>query len=193
MTRSCSVATISCDSAGRRFSWIVAVLALVTAGTPTVSAGARAAPACRTGQLSLRATFRGAALGEFVQTLTVSNVGAHACEIGGWPRIQVEDVAGHQVLVPVRRVVQTPAHAKPFREVVVEPQGAASFNLYGADFDAVSGRGCPVGVLLSVRPPGAQGTLHVRANVPRCRYGYYISPLIAGSNDRLAWTFVWHK
>lgn len=33
-------------------------------------------------------------------------------------------------------------------------------------------------------------TLHVRANVPRCRYGYYISPLIAGSNDRLAWTFV---
>lgn len=110
--------------------------------------------------------------------------------MGGWPRIQVDDVAGRQVLVPVRRVVQTPAHAKPFREVVVEPQGAASFNLYGADFDAVSGRGCPVGALLSVRPPGAQGTLHVRANVPRCRYGYYISPLIAGSNDRLAWTFV---
>jgi len=177
----------------------MALLALVVATAWPVAAGGavevgpqpHAAP-CGPAQLHLAATFYGAAAGQFIETLTFTNAGRHDCATSGWPGIAVEDAARRPVSMRVQRVVQGSPTARPYRSLIVRAGQAASFDVYGPDFDARSGRSCPSTGSLRVTPPGARRSLPVDVRLPLCRLGYYVSPLIAGRSDHLAWTFVWH-
>jgi hypothetical protein len=148
---------------------------------------------CVPSQLRLAATFYGAAAGQFIETLTFTNASHRSCAMSGWPRVEVEDAARQPVSMPVQRVVQGSPTARPYRSLTVRPRQAASFDIFGPDFDARSGRSCPSTSALRVTPPGARRSLPVDVKLPLCRLGYYVSPLIGGRSDHLAWTYVWHK
>jgi Protein of unknown function (DUF4232) len=150
----------------------------------TDTPSAAVAPQCAAGQLRLAPTFYGVAAGQFIQTLTFTNVSAHACRISGWPSI---------VGVETRRVVQGPEGARPFKTVTLRPHAAASFDVFGADWDNRTNRPCPRTKALVVTPPGSSDRIRVFAKVPNCPGGLEVAPLIAGRTDRDAWSFVWHR
>jgi hypothetical protein len=138
-------------------------------------------PRCETSQLRLSATFYGEALGSFTQTFTLTNASTRVCRLRGWPSMPS---------VTSRRVVQGAPTAPPFETVVLKPGAAASFDVYGADFDAVANRPCPQTSTVRIAPPGARSALSVRARMPDCGL-FEVAPVIAGKSDRIAWSVVW--
>ena len=148
---------------------------------------------CNALQLRLTATFYGAAAGQFVETLTFTNLSHRPCGMSGWPTIEVENAAQHPVSMRVQRVVQGSSTAHAYRVLIIRPSKRGSFNVYGPDFDARTGRTCASTGAIRVRPPGARRPIPVKVKLPLCRLGYYVSPLIAGGEDHIAWSFVWHK
>jgi hypothetical protein len=178
---------------------IVGLLGLLVAVSPIAVGAAGAdiqapkAATCNSSQLRLSATFYGAAAGQFLETLTFTNISHRACAMSGWPTIEVEDAAQHPVSMRVQRVVQGSSVAHPYRALIIRPSQRGSFNVYGPDFDARSGRTCASISALRVSPPGARRPIPVKVKLPLCGLGYYVSPLIAGGEDHIAWTFVWHK
>lgn len=130
--------------------------------------------ACTPPQLHLVSHFQGAAAGQFLRTFTFVNVSQRVCTLYGWPRL---------VDIPYRRVVQ----GKPVVRVVVRPGGAASFDVYGADYDMLANKPCPETSVVRVVPPGARTATAVRARMPNCR-GHYVSPLVAGRTDHYSWS-----
>jgi hypothetical protein len=98
-----------CDST----CWIVGLLCLLAAASPlgggasgTVVEQPPLVTTCGASQLRLAASFYGAAAGQFIETLTFTNVSPHACVMSGWPMIQVEDAAQRPVSMRVQRVVE---------------------------------------------------------------------------------------
>ena len=147
---------------------------------------------CRSGQLRLVASFYGEGLGQFTQTFTLTNVGRVPCRLAGWPGIRLSVGSGRAASVPTIRVVQGSPSAPPFRTVVLDPSGgAASFDLFGGDFNSKADRGCPKTKALFVTPPRAS-SMPIAVVVPNCG-GFYVAPIIAGKTDRNAWSTVWHK
>lgn len=175
--------------------WIaVALTALAATGADAGTAPAQlrgGVAQCRRSQLSLVATAYGEAGPQFAQTLTFTNVASTACELAGWPTIRAQDA--HRRPLPTRtlRVVQTRPGARPFRTVVVKAQGAASFDVFGAVWDAAANRRCPSIRKLAVRLPGVS-PLIVPVALPDCGT-LYIAPIIAGRTDRKAWSTLWKK
>jgi hypothetical protein len=76
--------------------------------------------------------------------------------------------------------------------VLLRARGAASFNVYGADWDFLRNRSCPMTTAALVTLPGGGAALRVRARIPSCPGGFEIAPVIAGRTDRQSWSFVWH-
>jgi hypothetical protein len=89
-------------------------------------------------------------------------------------------------------VVKSPPPAPAFETVVLKPQGAASFNVYGADWNHAKNRACPETSAALIAPPGDRATLSVAIRMPNCGL-LYIAPLIAGRIDHNAWAIVWHR
>jgi len=87
--------------------------------------------------------------------------------------------------------VQGPLEARPFESVILRPGGAASFDVYGADWDFRQNRSCPLATAAFVTPAGGSAALRVRARIPNCPGGFEIAPVIAGRTDRQSWSFVW--
>jgi Protein of unknown function (DUF4232) len=133
-------------------------------------------PVCTPPQLHLVAGFQGAAAGQFLQTFTFVNVSRRTCTLEGWPRL---------VGIPSRRVVQ----AKPVVRVVVRPGGAASFDVFGEDWNHRADTPCPVTRSVQVIPPGGNAALSVAVRMPNCQ-GHEVAPMIAGRVDRDAWSTV---
>jgi hypothetical protein len=146
---------------------------------------------CQATELSLAAGFHGAAAGQFTQTFSVTNVSRTVCALNGWPALNWESVAGRRVRMRSLRVVQGAPRARPFKTVVLEPRGVASFDIYGEDSNHVAGARCPNTDAVSITPPGSHGSLSVSVTLPVCGR-LYIAPLIAGRTDRLSWSVVWH-
>jgi hypothetical protein len=173
------------------------VVKLIDAGGPRTqqhssSRSPAAAPRCDAGQLRLAPTFYGAAGQQFMQTLTFTNVSAHACRISGWPRVVgVSSRAGMAMSIETRRVVQGPESARPFRAITVRSRAASSFDIYGADWDNLADRPCPRTSALVITQPGSSERIRVAATVPDCPGGFYLAPLVPGRTDRQAWSFVW--
>jgi hypothetical protein len=87
--------------------------------------------------------------------------------------------------------VQGPLRARP-ASVLLRARGAASFDVYGADWDFSRNRSCPSATAAFVTPPAGSAALRVRVRIPNCPGGFYIAPVIAGPTDRQSWSFVWH-
>jgi hypothetical protein len=147
---------------------------------------------CQPSQLHLAASFYGVAAGQFLQTFTFTNVSRRGCRMAGWPRVEIE-VAHRPVPVRTQQVIQGPLRARPFASVLLRVRGAASFNVYGSDWDFRRNRSCPVTSAALVTPPGGGAATRVRVRLPICPGGILIAPVIAGRADRQAWSFVWHR
>jgi hypothetical protein len=165
------------------------VLAAAAPGSTNSSAFAR----CRPSQLHLAASFYGEAGGQFRQTFTFTNISRRVCRIAGWPSLEIEVASRRPVRVRTRRVVQGPLRARPFASVLLRARGAASFDVYGADWDFPRNRSCPLTTAALVTPAGSSTALRVRARFPNCPGGLEIAPVIAGRTDRQSWSFVWHR
>jgi Domain of unknown function (DUF4232) len=165
----------------------LAALSLVAPGSSNTSASAP----CRSAQLHLAATFYGEAGGQFIQTFTFTNFSRRACRMAGWPRLRVEGRSHRVVAARVRRVVQGQLHAPPFVSVPMRARGAASFDVYGPDWDFRRNRSCPRTTAALVTPPGDNQPMRVGVRMPNCPGGFEIAPVIAGRTDRQSWSFVW--
>jgi hypothetical protein len=164
------------------------LLAVAAPGSTNSSTVAR----CQPSQLQLAASFYGEAGGQFIQTFTFTNIARRVCRMAGWPTLEIEVGSHRQIPVRTRRVVQGPLNARPFASVLLRASGAASFDVYGADWDFSRNRSCPRATAARVTPPGGAAALRVGVRIPNCPSGFLIAPLIAGRTDHQSWSFVWH-
>ena len=165
---------------------LLVACALAVAGEVS-AAGER----CQAGQLRLSASFYGEAGGQFTQTLTFTNTGARACSLEGWPSLHVTDRAGRSKPASVIEVVQGHPSSRPFQTVVLHAGGAASFDVFGADWNALANRACPKTSALLVAASDVW-PLRVAVALPHCG-PFYVAPLILGRTDRDAWSTVWAR
>ena len=151
-------------------------------------------PRCLPAQLHLSSDHSGwhanlAGMGQFVETFTVTNVSSTDCSLGGWPSLQAV-VAGKAETVKTVRVRQGGPRAKIWSMLSLQPGRTASFDIYGADWNAIKNRSCPAttsGFLITL--PGEPTAVSVTAPEPDCG-SFYVAPLIAGSSDHQAWSSV---
>jgi hypothetical protein len=156
------------------------------------SAGAaNSLPRCRAEQLDLVASSYGEAGTQFIQTLRFTNRSKATCQMSGWPTVRVADSLGHPVRTNTIRVVQGSPSARPFKTVVLRSGAAASFDIYGADWNVSANRACPNATRVSVALPDALQLL-VRVKLPNCGE-FYVAPIVAGKTDRDSWSVVWKK
>src|SRR5439155_19878206 len=125
------------------------------------SANSSAFASCESLQLHLAASFYGEAGGQFLQTFTFTNVSRRVCRMEGWPSLEIEVASYGPVPVRTRRVVQGPLRAPPFALVLLRPRGAASFDVYGADWDFHRNRSCSQATAALVTPAGGRAALRV--------------------------------
>jgi Protein of unknown function (DUF4232) len=175
---------------------IAAGVSLTTfvAGLPVVPSSAPAAasvPTCTATQLRLRPTLYGEAGGQFIQTFTLTNAGANACRLAGWPTLRGVVASGKTEPAPSIRVVQGKPAVKPFRTVVLQPGSVAAFDIFGADYDALANRACPKTRALLLAAPGVAPS-RATVTLPFCG-PFYVAPVVAGGTDRDAWSVVWAK
>jgi hypothetical protein len=136
--------------------------------------------------------FYGEAGGQFIQTFTFTNVGRSVCQLRGWPSLELRGKSGRPVAVHSRRVVQGAQSAPPVRTVVLRRRGAASFDVYGADWNVRANQPCSHTTAIFVTAPGGRSMLSVAVKMPNCGL-FDVAPVIAGKTDRQAWSRVWHK
>jgi hypothetical protein len=159
--------------------------------TTTNSSGtAASAQKCSPSQLNVASDRGGwhgnfAAADQFRESVTFTNVSHSACQLTGWPQVQVV-TNGPYRLAGVSDVFQ----ASPSKPVHLEPGWTASFDVYGAVWNAILNQACSSKVSgLMVTPPGDTKSVFVKVEEPDCG-GFYVSPVIAGSSDRQSWTSV---
>jgi len=160
--------------------------------TSTTSPLAKALPTCQPSQLHLVSDPAGwhanqAAGGQFSETFTFTNISSRDCGLGGWPGLQAV-VAGVPRSSSAIRVRQGGPSGPPWVAVTLVPGAAASFDIYGQDFDAAASKPCPaVTSGFVVVPPDDTAQMFVAAPEPDCG-SFYVAPVIAGNVDRSAWS-----
>lgn len=159
---------------------------LLAVAAPALSQSTGSLPRCETRQLRLVASFYGEALGSFTQTFTFRNASRQACRLRGWPSLELKSQ-----LVASRRVRQSAPPSPAFATVVLDAGSAASFDVYGADWDHALNRACAETTAVLITPPGDLSALSVAVRMPSCGL-FYIAPLIAGRTDRQSWSVVVH-
>jgi hypothetical protein len=142
---------------------------------------------CRASGLALKVGRYGEAGGQFIQTFTFTNVSGADCRLGGWPGFRVLEASRR--LVPTQRVRQNAPGRPAWRSVVVPPNRSASFDVYGADFDAARDVACPKTSSASITVPNDSAEMSVRLRIPNCGR-FLVAPLLAGSIDRDSWSSV---
>ena len=146
---------------------------------------------CQARQLNLSTSFYGEAGGQFIQTFAFTNTLYHPCQLRGWPALNWERVGGRLVRMRSVRVVQVAPGARPFTTVVLPARRAASFDLYGEDWNHLADRRCPSTSSVSITPPGVHAAFPVAAKLPICGR-LSVAPVIAGPSDHDSWSVVWH-
>lgn len=165
----------------------------VAVGLTAAAAPTAAAPpsTCTAGQLHLSASSYGAAAQQFVQTFTATNTSASACRLAGWPTMRLRKASGKTAPAPSIRVVQGRSASHPYSTVTLQAGRAASFDVYGADFDAADNKPCSQARIVEVALPGVS-PLPVAVTLPYCT-AFYVAPLIAGKTDREFYSAIWAK
>jgi hypothetical protein len=162
---------------------------MTTSSDQSVSTVAASTPRCSLAHLRLvsdrggwRANY--AAAGQFRETFTFTNVSRSACWLSGWPRVRAV-VDGVVEPAPMTLVRQTAPMSRPS---LLSPQKTASFDIYGGDWDVVQNKACPQTMTgLQVSPPEDSKSVVVNVEEPDCG-GFFVSPVISGSNDHLSWS-----
>ena len=72
---------------------------------------------------------------------------------------------------------------------MLEPHKTASFDVFGADFDAARDVACPKTAAAAIAPPHDASRIVVRLRIPDCG-AFYVAPVVAGSTDRDSWSMV---
>jgi hypothetical protein len=142
---------------------------------------------CLASGLALKVGRYGEAGGQFIQTFTFTNVSSADCRLGGWPVFRVVDASSR--LVPTQRVRQNAPGRPAWRTVLLSLHRTASFDVYGADFDAARDVGCPKTSSASITLPNDTARMSVRVGIPNCGR-FLVAPLLAGSIDRDSWSSV---
>ena len=135
---------------------VAGVVAVTVASANASSRAATGVPICQSQHLRLRASFYGEAGGQFVQTFTATSAGTTRCRLEGWPTLRLRNASGRTEAAPSIRVVQGRPSSQPFGTVTLQPGGAASFDVFGADFNAVANRACPKTHALLVALPASR-------------------------------------
>lgn len=154
---------------------------------------ATAVRACLPSQLDVASDPAGwhanrAAGGQFAETFTVTDVSASACTLSGWPSVQAES-GGVARSTTVVRVSQDSTPARAYGRVQLAPGGVASFEIYGADWDAARNTACPEAAGYLVTLPGTSEGLRVGAVEPDCGK-VFVAPIVPGRVDNYGWTVV---
>ena len=191
---------VSCSQGVATAALVVGITATFTActaarsrtagSTPKVASSGNPTGRCLSSDLRLVAGAYGEAAGSFAQTFTFTNVSGASCSLRGWPTFEIESPTGQSAVTPTEKVRQTTPPAAAFGSVVVPPQGAASFRVFNADFDAAAGSSCPKTAAVLVMPPGSTVFMRVAVQIPDCPYSFNVAPIIAGPTDPDAWSTV---
>ena len=164
-----------------------------TATTLHVFASAPAAsaiwPMCSTFQLHLAGTWTGAGLGNVATQITLTNVGAHACTLEGYPGVFLVGADG-RLLATHATPATTGAYLFPAvvpHRVALAPGAVATFmigyggNPSGAEPHAVA---CPVTSAVRVILPGTHEFGTAIVSIAPCEGLVQVSPIVPGA-DRL--------
>lgn len=137
-------------------------------------------PRCRSGQLGLSVPPTwGAAAGSLYEPATLTNTSGTSCTVAGWPAVRRLDRAGRAIPVDVQRWVYVERGPAPFRTVRLAPGGAATFQIFGQDWNHAVDRACRQAQRLQVEPRGGGGWLFVPVDLPACRR-WDVGPLVPG-------------
>jgi hypothetical protein len=137
---------------------------------------------CRSDQLRLVAPrIPGAAAGTIYEPLTLVNTSASSCAAGGWPALRRFDRAGAPIPLRAQRWVYKLRGPAPFRMVALRPRAAATFDVFGSDWNHASNRPCPNARRVEVEPSGGGAWLSAaRLDVPACGRAWSVGPLLPG-------------
>ena len=181
----------------RRRRWLLAAAGLVAAGAVVATLAVRASerptpvavvpPTCRSGQMRLSAPAWGAAAGTLYEPVTLTNTSSATCAVAGWPAVRRFDAAGQAIPVEVSRWVYRLDGAAPFSSVTLAPGKAATFEIFGGDWNPRLDRGCRTATAIAVQPRGGGGWLTAspesagedNAGMPACRF-WSVGPLVPG-------------
>jgi type II secretory pathway pseudopilin PulG len=153
---------------------VAAIVAL--AAFPTVSAALQSAAlaSCLRNQLGVRANGINGAAGTIHGAWVFTNVSAKACDLDGYPDIQLYGRRGRPIPTTVKRNLP-PAPSL----VKLLPGGSATF--YSSYSDVSSGPGtCPTSAVIQITPPNATGSLFIPAKLQACRGVVHVSAVRAG-------------
>jgi hypothetical protein len=144
-------------------------------------------PICRAQQLHISGRFLGEAAQQFTVTFTFANASQRSCELTGWPTVGLQAASGKPAAFRTERVIQG-VSSSSVRPVALPAGGAASFDIYGADFNTAADRACPATTsVILVTPPGSQTAFRASMHVPDCGR-FFVAPIIRGRSDRESWS-----
>ncbi|TMK36945.1 MAG: DUF4232 domain-containing protein [Actinobacteria bacterium] len=150
---------------------------VVLAALPTVSAALQTAsrPAsCLRNQLGVRANGINGAAGTIHGAWVFTNLSAQACDLEGYPDLQLYGRAGRPIPTTVKRnLAPAPSHVR------LLPGGSATF--YSSYSDVSSGpRACPTSAVIQITPPNAAASLFIPARLQACRGIVNVSAVLGG-------------
>jgi len=161
-----------------RASLVGATLAaiVVLAALPAVSTALQAAPPanCLRNQLGVRANGINGAAGTIHGAWVFTNLSTRACDLDGYPDLQLYGRAGRPMPTSVKRnQPPAPSHVKP------SPGGSATF--YTSYNDVPSGsHACQTSAVIQITPPNAAASLFIPARLEACRGIVQVSAVLGG-------------
>jgi hypothetical protein len=87
-------------------------------------------------------------------------------------------------------VRQTVPPALAYETVLLSPGEVGSFNVYGADYDALRDQACPSTAAALIALPDGNSAVAVKVRIPDCPYPLDVAPVISGATDIMAWSSV---
>lgn len=161
-----------------RASLVGATLAaiIVLAALPAVSAALQAtSPAnCLRNQLGVRANGINGAAGTIHGAWVFTNLSTRACDLDGYPDLQLYGRAGRPMPTTVKRDLP-PAPS----QVKLSPGGSATF--YTSYNDVPSGpHACQTSAVIQITPPNAAASLFIPARLEACRGIVHVSAVRGG-------------
>lgn len=140
-------------------------------GAPT-SPDPGGTPMCAASHLSAALGGGDAGAGNLYRYLVLTNTGATACHVTGYPGLSMLDANGRQIGQPATRRAMT------YSPVVLQPGGTASITLHTANQE---GTCLPTSAKLKMYPPGSRASLKFTGAFTDCNDLFEITPFTGGS------------
>ena len=159
---------------------------------PSAPAASASWPVCSTFQLHLAGPWTGAGLGNYATQITLTNVGAHACTLEGYPGVVLVGADG-RLLATHATPATTGAYMFPAvvpHRVALAPGDVATFmigyggNPSGAGLTEPYAVACPVASAVRVILPGTHEFGTAIVSIAPCEGLVQVSPIVPGA-DRL--------